>query len=65
MTDLLDIAHRRAAARVRFAQQFMLHRTKVQTDKQAEMAAIEATGDELTIIEAEWYLAQKEIGNGS
>jgi len=47
-----------AAARTRFAARFLLNSTKFKTIKEAEQSAIEQTKDELTVLEAEYFMAK-------
>jgi hypothetical protein len=60
-TNVGDAARRLAEARVRFSRAFLMNKISPDglpvTDKTAEHRAIEAVGDEITVLEAELKVA--------
>lgn len=60
--EFLAAADRLAKARVRWAQAFLLARSRAnQTDKQASAVADEMTGCETTVLEAELEVAKRRL----
>lgn len=56
-----EAAEKLAAARVRYAQEFARFRMRMQSDGAAHQAAIEATKDEITVLQAELKIAERRL----
>ncbi len=64
MTDTLrfmEVTEKVREARVRYAEEFLRFRIRAKSDGQAHQQAILATKDELTTLEAQLYLARRDL----
>ncbi len=64
MTDTLrfmKVTEKVREARVRYAEEFLRFRIRAKSDGQAHQQAILATKDELTTLEAQLYLARRDL----
>lgn len=57
----MEAAEKVREARVRYAEHFLLFRQKAPSDGYAHQQAIVETNDELTTLEAQLYLARRDL----